>query len=143
MADAKMDNPLRSFCRDCLEIQQRELRRCAFCGSPRILRHSELFDLTIAHMDCDAFYASVEKRDNPELANKPVIIGGGRRGVVSTACYVAPYSRRAVCDANVSGPETLPRRGDHQTPDANLCRRQQADSRDDGGFDSSDRAAFT
>jgi len=40
-------------------------------------------------MDCDAFYASVEKRDNPQLANKPVIIGGGRRGVVSTACYVA------------------------------------------------------
>ena len=40
-------------------------------------------------MDCDAFYASVEKRDNPELADKPVIIGGGRRGVVSTACYVA------------------------------------------------------
>lgn len=40
-------------------------------------------------MDCDAFYASVEKRDNPELADKPVIIGGGKRGVVSTACYVA------------------------------------------------------
>jgi DNA polymerase-4 len=48
-----------------------------------------LFSLSIAHMDCDAFYASVEKRDNPELASKPVIIGGGRRGVVSTACYVA------------------------------------------------------
>lgn len=53
------------------------------------MNHPELFDLSIAHMDCDAFYASVEKRDNPELADKPVIIGGGRRGVVSTACYVA------------------------------------------------------
>lgn len=55
----------------------------------RIVRHEELYDLSIAHMDCDAFYASVEKRDNPELVDKPVIIGGGRRGVVSTACYVA------------------------------------------------------
>ena len=53
------------------------------------MAHPELFDLSIAHMDCDAFFASVEKRDNPELADKPVIIGGGRRGVVSTACYVA------------------------------------------------------
>jgi DNA polymerase-4 len=54
-----------------------------------VVAHDELFDLSIAHMDCDAFYASVEKRDRPELAHKPVIIGGGRRGVVSTACYVA------------------------------------------------------
>ncbi|SMX39338.1 DNA polymerase IV [Maliponia aquimaris] len=54
-----------------------------------MIAHDELWDLSIAHMDCDAFYASVEKRDNPELADKPVIIGGGRRGVVSTACYVA------------------------------------------------------
>ena len=53
------------------------------------MAHAELFDLAIAHMDCDAFYASVEKRDNPELRDKPVIIGGGKRGVVSTACYIA------------------------------------------------------
>lgn len=59
------------------------------CGSPRLVYHDELYDLPIAHIDCDAFYASVEKRDNPELADKPLIIGGGKRGVVSTACYIA------------------------------------------------------
>jgi len=78
-----------SLCRDCLTRQEADKIRCPNCGSPRILAHPELFDLSIAHMDCDAFYASVEKRDNPELTDKPVIIGGGRRGVVSTACYVA------------------------------------------------------
>ena len=77
-----------SLCRDCLTRFDAG-RRCPSCGSPRVLSHPELFDLSIAHMDCDAFYASVEKRDNPALADKPVIIGGGRRGVVSTACYVA------------------------------------------------------
>ncbi|CUI53576.1 DNA polymerase IV [Cognatishimia activa] len=77
-----------ALCRDCLS-EVTDARRCPECGSLRIVRHDELFDLSIAHMDCDAFYASVEKRDNPELADKPVIIGGGRRGVVSTACYVA------------------------------------------------------
>ena len=54
-----------------------------------IISHPELLTLNIAHMDCDSFYASVEKRDCPELIDKPVIIGGGRRGVVSTACYIA------------------------------------------------------
>jgi len=77
-----------ALCRDCLTTFDSETR-CPKCRSPRVTRHPELFDLCIAHMDCDAFYASVAKRDNPALADKPVIIGGGRRGVVSTACYVA------------------------------------------------------
>ncbi|MFO6465919.1 DNA polymerase IV [Jannaschia sp. KMU-145] len=77
-----------SLCRACLQSFP-DARRCPRCGSPRVTTHPELFDLSIAHMDCDAFYASVEKRDRPELADKPVIIGGGRRGVVSTCCYVA------------------------------------------------------
>lgn len=62
---------------------------CPECRSPRIVSHPELSLLDIAHIDCDAFFASVEKRDNPDLINKPVIIGGGNRGVVSTACYIA------------------------------------------------------
>lgn len=77
-----------ALCRDCL-TEFESGPRCPACGRPRIVRHDELRNLSIAHMDCDAFYASVEKRENPELADKPVIIGGGKRGVVSTACYVA------------------------------------------------------
>ena len=77
------------FCRDCLAGQPAVSRRCRACGSPRLLYHGELYDLTLAHIDCDAFYAAIEKRDNPELADRPVIVGGGKRGVVSTACYIA------------------------------------------------------
>ena len=80
-----------SLCRKCFNTFNEE-GRCPRCSSPLVVSHTELFDLNIAHMDCDAFYASVEKRDNPDLADKPVIIGGGRRGVVSTACYIARIS---------------------------------------------------
>ena len=77
-----------ALCRDCLTTFDAGAR-CPACRSPRVTRHPELFTLSIAHMDCDAFFASVEKRDNPDLADKPVIVGGGRRGVVSTCCYLA------------------------------------------------------
>lgn len=78
-----------ALCRDCFAASDPSDRRCSACGKPRLTRHDELLDLTIAHIDCDAFYAAIEKRDNPELRDKPLIIGGGRRGVVSTACYIA------------------------------------------------------
>ena len=87
-APASMRGPT-CFCRDCLGDQDNAARRCGECGSPRLVRHPALSSLTLAHIDCDAFYATVEKRDNPELADKPVIIGGGKRGVVSAACYIS------------------------------------------------------
>jgi DNA polymerase-4 len=77
------------FCRDCLGDLDSRARRCNHCGSPRLVRHHTLPALSLAHIDCDAFYATVEKRDNPDIADKPVIIGGGKRGVVSAACYIA------------------------------------------------------
>jgi DNA polymerase-4 len=78
-----------AFCRDCLSEAKQAAPRCRACGSPRLARHGELASLSIAHIDCDAFYAAVEKRDDPSLVDRPVIIGGGKRGVVSTCCYVA------------------------------------------------------
>ena len=65
------NSPEQGFCRDCLSQQKLEsARRCRSCGSPRLVRHSELYKLSLAHVDCDAFYASVEKRDNPDIRDK-------------------------------------------------------------------------
>ena len=90
------------LCRDCGDLGEEEEaggrtspvtpRRCPACGSPRLLRHRELDTLAVAHVDCDAFYATIEKRDNPALADRPVIVGGGSRGVVAACCYVARLS---------------------------------------------------
>lgn len=80
-----------ALCKDCLTpfATAPANGRCGACRSPRLIAHPELFSLSIAHMDCDAFYASVEKRDDPSLNDRPLIIGGGQRGVVSTCCYLA------------------------------------------------------
>jgi DNA polymerase IV len=107
-----------TLCRDCaaLATPPAAPERCPECGSPRLLAHDELADLAIAHLDCDAFYATVEKRDRPELAELPVIVGGGARGVVLACCYVARlygvrsampmYKALAACpDAVVIRPE--------------------------------------
>ncbi|MEO9526421.1 DNA polymerase IV [Roseibium sp.] len=81
--------PNRALCRDCGFRPPPTGARCPRCGGPRLVSHAELDSLSIAHIDCDAFYAAIEKRDNPALQDVPVIVGGGQRGVVSTCCYIA------------------------------------------------------
>jgi DNA polymerase-4 len=83
---------VKALCRDCDWTGEAKASRCPSCGSPRTIFHEELAGLSMAHLDCDAFYASVEKRDDPSIRDKPVIVGGGKRGVVTTACYIARMS---------------------------------------------------
>jgi DNA polymerase IV len=80
-----------ALCRHCGVLAPAAVsgERCEDCGSPRLVCHAALDTLAIAHVDCDAFYATVEKRDRPGLADRPVIVGGGARGVVLACCYVA------------------------------------------------------
>lgn len=79
-----------TLCRECTEMVEPDGSTCPLCGSQRLKSHAELQTLDIAHIDCDAFYASVEKRDNAELRYVPLIVGhAGGRGVVTTACYIA------------------------------------------------------
>ncbi|MFT4097799.1 MAG: DNA polymerase IV [Rhodoblastus sp.] len=104
------------LCRDCLTHAPPGSARCPACGSPRLAAHPERDSLSIAHIDCDAFYAAVEKRDNPSLRDRPLIVGGGKRGVVSTCCYIARtygvksampmFKARALCpDAVILKPD--------------------------------------
>ena len=78
-----------TLCRDCGARSPADAATCPGCGSSRLARHDELHDLTIAHLDCDAFYAAIEKRDRPVLRDVPGIVGGRHRGVVAACCYVA------------------------------------------------------
>ncbi len=105
------------LCRDCGADVAQNAEQCPICSSYRLLHHPELHHLSIAHIDCDAFFAAVEKRDDPSLADKPVIIGGGTRGVVAAACYNARvygvHSAMPMFKALKACPNAVVIRGNH------------------------------
>ena len=78
-----------TLCRDCFHLSDDDSAACPRCGRHRVIRNKHITTLAIAHLDCDAFFAAIEKRDDPSLKDRPVIVGGGKRGVVSTCCYIA------------------------------------------------------
>ena len=85
-----MNMPEMTFvCRDCFHFDDTDGTSCPVCDSRRVVTHPALAGLGVAHIDCDAFFAAIEKREDPSLKDRPVIVGGGERGVVLTCCYIA------------------------------------------------------
>ena len=90
---AELRQSYQFLCRDCYANgywgAEAPPSACPRCGAARLVVDDDILDLSIAHLDCDSFYASIEKRDHPELLTKPVMVGGESRGVVAAACYEA------------------------------------------------------
>lgn len=115
-----------ALCRDCLRVFDAGAR-CPGCRSPRIVAHPELFELPIAHMDCDAFYASVEKRDNPELRDLPVIDRGRQDAVAADGLKGDGRDRDGDADEQQRR-ELAPAEGEHEPPIAAGAQRHVGDT---------------
>ena len=132
-----------AFCRDCLHDARTTRTRCPACRSPRVAAPSPSSTRSpIAHVDCDAFYATIEKRDDPTLADKPLIIGGGKRGVVVDRLLHRAHLRRAFGDADVQGAQALPARHRHPAGHGQVRRRRPRGARADARADAAGRAAL-